>query len=107
MYIYIYIAVHFGELGHYITSSYAVPRCRLLHKSRAEYIYIYICIYIHICIYIYIYIYKSLGHPAKAPNLKNMKLGFHPYVKPACPRGGSPNDPTLCRDVGLRVEVYY
>ena len=34
---------------------------------------------------------KSLGHPAKAQNLKILKLGFHPHTKPTCPRGGSLN----------------
>ena len=34
---------------------------------------------------------KSLGHPAKAQNLKSIKLGFHPQTKPTCPRGGSLN----------------
>ena len=32
---------------------------------------------------------KSLGHPAKAKNLRLRKLGFHPHTKPTCPRGGS------------------
>ena len=34
---------------------------------------------------------KSIGHPAKAQNLKLIKLGFHPHTKPTCQRGGSLN----------------